>query len=75
VVKDDWVQRASAADLESLAACLLEGRLGPSFTGIAAELAGFAPASDFLRSVRGIDPKVIAWALRSIARERQRRAG
>jgi hypothetical protein len=75
VVKDDWVQRASAAELEGLAACLLEGRVGPSFTAIGAELAGFAPAGEFLKSVRGIDPKVIAWALRSIARERQRRSG
>ena len=75
VVNDDWVQQASVSELEGLAACLLDGRIGPAFTGVSAEMAGYAPATAFLRSVRGIDPKVIAWALRSIARERQRRTG
>jgi hypothetical protein len=71
VVNDEWVRSASVIELEGLAACLIEGRIGPGFTGIAAEMAGYAAAGTFLKSVRGIDPKVIAWALRSIARERQ----
>lgn len=71
MIDDEWVQKASAGDLQSLAACLLDGRIAsPFFTSLAAEMAGFAGASDFLRSMRGVDPKVIAWALRSIARER-----
>ena len=75
MINDDWVQKASAGELQSLAACLLDGRIGsPWFTSLAAEMAGFAGASEFLRSVRGVDPKVIAWALRSIARERLRAA-
>jgi hypothetical protein len=75
VIDDDWVQRASAGELQSLAVCLLDGRIAsPWFTSLAAEMAGFASASEFLKSVRGVDPKVIAWALRSIARERLRAA-
>jgi hypothetical protein len=75
VINDDWVQQASAGDLQSLAACLLEGRIAsPWFTSLAAEMAGFAGASEFLKSVRGVDPKVVAWALRSIARERLKAA-
>jgi hypothetical protein len=70
VVKDDWVRSASVIELEGLAACLIEGRISAAFTLIAAEIAGYAAAGEFLKSVRGIDPKVIAWALRSIARER-----
>lgn len=73
MVDDDWVQAATPAELEGLAGCLLNGTIiGPAFTGINAERAGFAAATAFLRSVRGIDPKVIAWALRSIARERRK---
>lgn len=75
MINDEWVQKASAGELQSLAACLLEGRIAsPWFTGLAAEMAGFSGASEFLRSVRGVDPKVIAWALRSIASERLRAA-
>jgi hypothetical protein len=74
VIDDEWVQRASASELQNLAACLLDGRIAsPWFTSLAAEMAGFAGASEFLRSLRGVDPKVIAWALRSIARERLKR--
>jgi hypothetical protein len=72
VINDDWVQQATPAELDSLAGCLLDGRIGPAFTGVSAEMAGFAAATEFLRSVRGIDPKMVAWALRSIARERQK---
>ncbi len=74
MIDDEWVQRASASELQNLAACLLDGRIAsPWFTSLAAEMAGFAGASEFLRSLRGVDPKVIAWALRSIARERLKR--
>lgn len=72
MVDDDWVQAATPAELDSLAGCLLNGTIGPAYTGIGAERAGFPAATAFLRSVRGIDPKVIAWALRSIARERRK---
>ena len=74
MVDDAWVQAATPAELEGLAACLLNGSLGlgPAYTGIGAERAGYAPATAFLRSMRGIDPKVVAWALRSIARERRK---
>jgi hypothetical protein len=75
VINDDWVQQASASELQNLAACLLDGRIAsPFFTSLAAEMAGFAGASEFLKSMRGVDPKVIAWALRSIARERSKAA-
>jgi hypothetical protein len=75
VINDDWVQQASASELQNLAACLLDGSIAsPFFTSLAAEMAGFAGASEFLRSMRGVDPKVIAWALRSIARERLKAA-
>ena len=75
MINDDWVRGASASELQNLAACLLDGRIAsPFFTSLAAEMAGFPGATDFLKSMRGVDPKVIAWALRSIARERLRTA-
>jgi hypothetical protein len=72
MIDDAWIDGASPARLEALAQLLIDGKIAHPFAGGAVEMAGFKEAAAFLRSLRGTDHKVIAWALRRIARERSR---
>jgi hypothetical protein len=72
MIDDSWIDGASPARLEALARLLLDGKIAHPFAGGAVEMAGFKEAASFLRSLRGTDHKVIAWALQRIARERAR---
>jgi hypothetical protein len=73
MIDDAWIDVASPERLEALASRLLDGKVAPPFTAGAVEMAGFGEAAAFLKSLRGTDHKVIAWALMRIARERRAR--
>jgi hypothetical protein len=75
VIRDEWLDGASPAQMETLAQALLDERVTPPFSNLGAQIAGFdAGVGALLVSLRGIDPKVIAWMLRRLARERRRNA-
>jgi hypothetical protein len=75
VIRDEWLDHASPAQIETLAAALLDERVAPPFSNLGAQIAGFdAGVGALLVSLRGIDPKVIAWMLRRLARERRKHA-
>lgn len=69
---DAWLDEATAADLDALAQCILDGRI-PSLASDAAILhAGFGEgAVTFLRELQGTSSKAAAWVLRRLARERR----
>lgn len=74
-IDDRWLDHANPADLDSLARALLEGRLTAPYTASAAQLAGAgSQAAVFLESLRGTDPRVLAWMLERFAQERRRAA-
>ncbi len=75
MIRDEWLDHASPAQIETLAAALLDERVAPPFSNLGAQIAGFdAGVGALLVSLRGIDPKVIAWMLRRLARERRKHA-
>jgi phosphatidylserine/phosphatidylglycerophosphate/cardiolipin synthase-like enzyme len=70
---DDWLDDATPADLEALAQSLLDNRIPTLSTGAAIQLAGFGQgAVRFLQHLVGTDPKVVAWTLQRLARERRK---
>lgn len=69
---DDWLDKATAADLDALAQGLLDGRIPSAGSAGSIQLAGFGTgAVRFLRGFDGSKPEVIAWTLRRLARERR----
>ncbi|MGO9837952.1 MAG: DISARM system phospholipase D-like protein DrmC [Polyangiaceae bacterium] len=69
---DDWLDEATAADLDALAQGLLDGRIPSAASAGSIQLAGFSPgAVQLLRRLEGMKPDVIAWTLRRLARERR----
>jgi phosphatidylserine/phosphatidylglycerophosphate/cardiolipin synthase-like enzyme len=69
---DDWLDEATAADLDGLAACLLDGRIPSAGAAGSVQLAGFdVGAVRFLDHFRDTRPEVIAWTLKRLARERR----
>jgi hypothetical protein len=73
LIDDAWIEGATPDRLEALASHLIDGTIAPPFTAGAVEMAGFKEAAAFLKSLRGTDHMVIAWALQKIARERRAR--
>lgn len=72
-IDDAWLDSANPADVEALAQALLDGRIGAPFSTGAIQLAGFAEgAARLLSGLRGSDPRVVAWMLRRLSRERSR---
>ena len=72
-IDDAWLDAANAADLDALAQALLDGRIGAPFSTGSIQLAGFREgAAKFLNSLRGSDPRVVAWMLQRLSRERSR---
>jgi phosphatidylserine/phosphatidylglycerophosphate/cardiolipin synthase-like enzyme len=70
-VDDTWLDGANPADLDALAESLLDGRVGERFSTSAIQRAGFEDAVSFLDGLRGTDPRLVAWMLQRIARERR----
>lgn len=69
---DDWIDEATSADLDALAQCVLDGRIPDRFSAGSIQLAGFNDgAVRFLERLRGVDPKVVAWTLQRLAKERR----
>ena len=69
---DDWLDEATAADLDGLAACLLDGRIPSAGAAGSVQLAGFGVgAVRFLQHFGDTKPEVIAWTLQRLARERR----
>lgn len=69
---DDWLDDATAADLDALAQGLLDGRIPSAGSAGAIQLAGFGPgAVKFLQPFDGTKPDLVAWALRRLAAERR----
>lgn len=72
MVNDDWLDDATAADLEGLAEAVLDGRISSTPSAGSLQLAGFGRgAAEVLTHVHATDPKVIAWMLRRLAREKR----
>ncbi len=72
-IDETWLDAANPADLDALAQALRDGRIGAKFSTGAIQLAGFDEgAARFLAGFRGMDPKVIAWMLHRLSRERSR---
>lgn len=68
---DAWLETASAGDLVALADALTAGRIGADFSTSAVQLAGLSVgAARLLDGLRGTEPRVVAWMLRRLARER-----
>jgi len=69
---DDWLDEATAADLDALATSLLDGRIPSPGSAGSIQLAGFnVGAVRFLDHFKDSKPEVIAWTLRRLARERR----
>lgn len=69
----DWLDEATAADLDALAQSLLDGRIPSAGSAESIQLAGFSSgAVQFLQRLDGTKPEVIAWTLQRLARERRR---
>jgi phosphatidylserine/phosphatidylglycerophosphate/cardiolipin synthase-like enzyme len=72
-IDDSWLDGANVADLEALARALLAARIGADFATGSIQLAGFgADTARFLHGFRGTEPRVVAWMLHRLARERAR---
>lgn len=72
-VDDAWLDAANPDDLSALAEALLSGRIGAQFAVGSVQLAGFREdAARFLESMRGVDPRAVAWMLKRLSRERSR---
>jgi phosphatidylserine/phosphatidylglycerophosphate/cardiolipin synthase-like enzyme len=72
-IDDAWLDGANPADLDALAQALLDGRVGPDFSMGSIQLAGLgAGAARFLQGLRGSEPRVVAWMLKRLSRERGR---
>jgi phosphatidylserine/phosphatidylglycerophosphate/cardiolipin synthase-like enzyme len=69
---DDWLDEATAADLDGLAACLLDGRIPSAGAAGSVQLAGFdVGAVRLLQQFGDTKPAIIAWTLQRLARERR----
>jgi len=69
---DDWLDEATAADLDSLAQVLLDGRVTGGASVAAIQNAGFGQGTvALLGGLEGSSPKTVAWMLRRLARERR----
>jgi phosphatidylserine/phosphatidylglycerophosphate/cardiolipin synthase-like enzyme len=69
---DDWLDEATAADLDALAQGLLDGRIPSAGSAGSIQLAGFGHAAvQFIQGMDGTKPDTIAWTLRRLARERR----
>ena len=69
---DEWLEEATAADLDALAQCLVDGRIPSAGSAGSIQLAGFnSGAVRFLQGFDGNKPEVIAWTRRRLARERR----
>ena len=69
---DDWLDEATAADLDALAEGLLDGRIPSVGSSGSIQLAGFdVGAARLLQHFDGTKPEVIAWTLQRLARERR----
>ncbi len=72
-IDDAWLDGANCADLDALAQALEDGRIGDAFSTGSVQLAGLGPgAARFLDGFRGTDPRVVAWMLQRLSRERSR---
>lgn len=70
---DDWLEEATAADLDALAQCLIDGRIASAGSAGSIQLAGFNSAAvRLLQTLDGTKPEVIAWMLQRLARERRK---
>ncbi len=69
---DDWIDEATAADLDALATCLLDGRIPSASASGSVQLAGFdVGAVRFLDHFGDTKPEIIAWTLQRLAQERR----
>jgi phosphatidylserine/phosphatidylglycerophosphate/cardiolipin synthase-like enzyme len=69
---DNWLDDATANDLEGLADAVLDGRISAAPSSGSVQLAGFGGgARAFLAHMQGTDPRVIAWMLRRLAHEKR----
>ncbi len=68
---DAWLDAANPADLEAVAHALLDGRIPPPFNAAAVQRAGVADAGSFLAALAGTEPRVLAWLLQRVAKERR----
>lgn len=68
---DAWLDTANPADLEAVADALLDGRISSPFTAGALQRMGVEDAGSLLEALAGTDPKVVAWMLQRVARERR----
>lgn len=72
-IDDAWLDGANPADLAALAQALLDGRVGSQFSTGSIQLAGFGEgAARLLDGLRGTDPRIVAWMLQRLSRERSR---
>ncbi|MGD0680308.1 MAG: DISARM system phospholipase D-like protein DrmC [Polyangiaceae bacterium] len=71
-MSDDWLDAATANDLEGLADAILDGRIPAAPSAGSLQLAGFERrAAGLLAHLQGTDPKVVAWMLRRMAQEKR----
>ena len=68
---DAWLDSANPADLEAVAAALLDGRIASPFTAGALQRMGVDDAGPLLEALAGTPPKVVAWMLQRLAKERR----
>jgi phosphatidylserine/phosphatidylglycerophosphate/cardiolipin synthase-like enzyme len=71
VMDDAWLDAATPSDLEVLADSLRSGVVAPPYLSAAVKLAGADGAQSFLAGLGRTEPKVIAWMLKRLARERR----
>jgi phosphatidylserine/phosphatidylglycerophosphate/cardiolipin synthase-like enzyme len=68
---DTWLDTANPADLEAVAEALLDGRVSSPFSSGALQRVGVDGAGSFFEALAGTDPRVVAWMLQRVARERR----
>lgn len=68
---DAWLDSANPADLEAVAAALLDGRVSAPFSAGALQRMGVDHAGPLLESLAGTPPEVVAWMLQRLAKERR----
>ena len=72
-MNDQWLDAANPADIEALAACLLDGRVRVASSSSDLAAAGFGPGAEaFLAGLKGTEARVVGWMLRRLANERRR---
>jgi phosphatidylserine/phosphatidylglycerophosphate/cardiolipin synthase-like enzyme len=69
---NDWLDEATANDLDGLADAVLDGRISAAPSSGSIQLAGFGGgAVALLAHLQGTDPRVVAWMLRRLAHEKR----